>query len=271
MWVQGPRFQAPPSTLILLLQVFVLALSAVPAMAAATKPTIVIFRSVLARAGYESHHVALPSVGGTELPLTGLAEDVAAVRDVVAPLADRGDDIVLLCHSSGGVVGSNAIEGYDIAARSAEGKVGGVIRIVYLSAFVLPKGQSPLNIMGGDLLQWMEQQGDRVTGDPNLMPVVGFNDLPADKQAFWAQQVTWTSVALFAAPSQFQPWTNGIPGAYIFERLDNALPYELQQDMAEQLQIGPDPRTATIESGHCGFLSMPERLLGALKQVTKEN
>ncbi|KAL2193720.1 Alpha/beta hydrolase fold-1 [Corynascus similis CBS 632.67] len=270
--------------LTLLLQVFVLVLSAVPAMAAATKPTIVIapgawqlptawdeFRSVLARAGYESHHVALPSVGGTELPLTGLAEDVAAVRTVIAPLADRGDDIVLLCHSSGGVVGSNAIEGYDIAARKAEGKIGGVIRIVYLSAFMLPKGKSLLDMLGGVPLPWMVVEGDRVTGDPNMMPEVGFNDLPVDKQAYWAQQVTWTSAALFAAPSQFEPWTNGIPGAYIFETLDNALPYELQQNMAQQLQLGPDPRTATIESGHCGFLSMPERLLGALKQVTREN
>jgi hypothetical protein len=104
-----------------------------------------------------------------------------------------------------------------------------------------------------------------------MMPEVGFNDLPADQQAYWAQQVTWTSAALFAAPSQFEPWNNGIPGAYIFQTIDNALPYELQQGMAQQLQLGPDPRNATMESGHCGFLSMPERLLGALKQVIGSN
>ena len=43
------------------------------------------------------------------------------------------------------------------------------------------------------------------------------------------------------------------------------------QGMAQQLQLGPNPRTATMNSGHCGFLSMPERLLGALKQVTGGN
>jgi len=146
----------------------VLALSAVSVMAAATKPTVVIvpgawqlpnawdeFRAVLARAGHQTYHVTLPSIGGTELPLTGLPEDVAAVRSVLGGLADHGDDIILLCHSSGGVVGSNAVEGYDTVTRKAAGKKGGVSRIVYLSAFMLPKDQSLLAMLGGVPLPWM--------------------------------------------------------------------------------------------------------------------
>ncbi|KAK3295783.1 Alpha/beta hydrolase fold-1 [Chaetomium fimeti] len=265
-----------------LLVLAVLSVSAMAAATAATKPTIVIvpgawqlpnawdeFRSVLARAGHQAHHVALPSVGGTEEPLTGLPEDVAAVRHVVGGLADQGDEIVLLCHSSGGVVGSNAVEGYDVAARQAAGKVGGVVRIVYLSAFMLPKGKSLLEMLGGTPLPWMIVDGDRVTGDPAQMPEIGFNDMPAEEAAYWAKQTTWTSAALFSAASQFEPWSNGIPGAYIFQTIDKALPYNLQQDMARQL--GPDPRTATMETGHCGFLSKPDMMLAALKQVIGGN
>ncbi|KAH6632142.1 Alpha/Beta hydrolase protein [Chaetomium tenue] len=267
-----------------LLQVFILGILFASAMAAATKPTIVIvpgswqlpsawddFRSVLTQVGHESHHVPLPSVGGTQLPLTGLPEDVAAVQQVLTGLADQGKKIILLCHSSGGVVGSNAVEGFDVAARQAAGKVGGVTRIVYLSAFMLPKDQSLLGMLGGTPLPWMIVQGDRVIGDPSMMPEIGFNDLPPQQAAYWAQQTTWTSAALFAAPSQFEPWNNGIPGAYIFQTLDNALPYNLQQAMAQQLQAGPDPRLATIETGHCGFLSKTGALLGALKDVIGEN
>jgi len=114
-------------------------------------------------------------------------------------------------------------------------------------------------------------QGDRVTGDPTMMPEIGFNDLPEDEKTYWAQQTTWTSAALFAAPSQFEPWNNGIPCSYIYQTIDNALPLNLQEQMAQQLQLGPDPRTATIEAGHCGFLSMPDRLLAALKQVIGGN
>jgi alpha-beta hydrolase superfamily lysophospholipase len=151
-----------------LLHILVLAALFVSAMATATKPTIVIvpgawqlpnawdeFRAVLARANHQSYHVALPSVGGTQEPLTGLAEDVAAVQHVVGGLADHGDEIILLCHSSGGVVGSNAVQGYDRATRQADGKVGGVIRVVYLSAFMLPKDQSLLGMLGGEPLPWM--------------------------------------------------------------------------------------------------------------------
>ena len=100
------------------------------------------------------------------------------------------------------------------------------------------------------------------------MPEVGFNDLPADEKAYWATQVTWTAAALFADASHYEPWSNNIPCSYIFQTLDNALPLNLQQGMAQQLSLAPNPLTATIEAGHCGFLSVPERLLGALKQVS---
>jgi pimeloyl-ACP methyl ester carboxylesterase len=257
--------------------IFILAITAV-STAMAAQPSVVIvpgswqlsnvwaeFRAILGRAGHPSYHVSLPSVGGTVLPLTGLPEDVAAVRTRLDQLADQGDEIILLCHSSGGVVGANAVEGYDLATRKAAGKKGGVIRVVYLSAFMLPQDQSLLGMLGGVPLPWMLVDGDRVTGDPNMMPEIGFNDLPDDMKLYWSKQVTWTSAALFAAPSQFEPWNNGIPGSYIFQTIDNALPLHLQQAMAAQL--GPDQPNATINAGHCGFLSMPERLMAALKSV----
>jgi pimeloyl-ACP methyl ester carboxylesterase len=153
--------------MISLYNIFILAITAV-STAMAALPTVVIvpgswqlpsvwveFRAILARAGHPAHHVSLPSVGGTDLPLTGLPEDVAAVRAQLDQLADQGDEIILLCHSSGGVVGANAVEGYDIATRKANGKNGGVIRIVYLSAFMLPKDQSLLGMLGGVPLPWM--------------------------------------------------------------------------------------------------------------------
>ena len=86
-----------------------------------------------------------------------------------------------------------------------------------------------------------------------------------EDQARWSKEATYTSLALFTAQSQYEPWSNGIPGAYIFCTLDNALPYPLQQQMASQL--GTDFPNATLESSHVPFLSMPERLFGALTKV----
>jgi len=133
-----------------------------------TKPTIVfshgawqtaagydVFAQKLNALGYATEVPALPSVGGTEKPLPGLPEDIAAVREALARHADQGRDIILLCHSYGGVVGSNAVEGLDFASRKAQGKNGGVILTIYLSAFMVPKGKSLLDMLGGKPLPWM--------------------------------------------------------------------------------------------------------------------
>lgn len=146
-----------------------LILTLLTAIAMAKKPVLVIvpgswqlptvwdgFRTLVRDvAGVESHHVALPTVGSDATPQPGLTDDVAAVRRVLEPLLDEGRKVVLLCHSSGGVVASNAVEGYDVAARRVAGKQGGVARVVYLAAFMLPQGQSLLDMLGGEPLPWM--------------------------------------------------------------------------------------------------------------------
>ena len=132
------------------------------------KPTIVIipgswqtpaawtpFQTVLTAAGFPAEYVKLPTVGGTTLPLASLADDVTAVRAVLAPLVAAGKDIVLLCHSSGGLVGSNAVEGFGVASRKAAGELGGVVLVVFLSAFMLPKGKSLLETLGGTPPPWL--------------------------------------------------------------------------------------------------------------------
>jgi len=65
---------------------------------------------------------------------------------------------VLLCHSYGGVVGSCAVEGLDLASRQKANKKGGVIMVIYLSAFMIPKGKSLLEMLGGQPLPWMDVQ-----------------------------------------------------------------------------------------------------------------
>ncbi|KAI5457672.1 alpha/beta-hydrolase [Mariannaea sp. PMI_226] len=230
------------------------------------KPTIVIvpgswqkpiawdgFQEKLNQAGYPTEYVPLKTVGGTELPLAGLAEDVAEVQAVLTKLSNEGKKVVLLCHSSGGVVGSNSVPGFDVTG------------IIYLSAFMIPKGKSLMDMLGGQPLPWMDIQGDRVSGNLEMLPQVAFNDLNAEDQAKWVQEMTHTSAALFATPSNYEPWANGVPCKYIFCSNDNALPHPIQQQMA--LQLGPEPRTATVEAGHCPFLSVPDKLLVAIQAV----
>lgn len=108
--------------------------------------------------GYTTIAPSLPSIGGTTTPLPGLAEDVQAIRTVLKNLVDEGKDVILLCHSYGGVVGSCAVEGLDTATRKKNVLPGGVSKVIYMSAFMLPKGKSLVEMLGGQPLPWMEIQ-----------------------------------------------------------------------------------------------------------------
>lgn len=110
-------------------------------------------RSELRSRGFPSECPSHPSAG-TEPPKT-LEDDVASLRSVITALADEGKDIVVVAHSYGGVVASSAVEGLVKSVRAQGGKLGGVVSIIYVAAFAIDKGQSLLELLGGNFLPWM--------------------------------------------------------------------------------------------------------------------
>ncbi|KAI3397929.1 hypothetical protein diail_10098 [Diaporthe ilicicola] len=223
------------------------------------------FADLLRSKGFDAEIVDMPSVGGTELPLTGLAEDIAAVRAVIQPLVESGRELVLLTHSAGGISGGGAVKGLDIVSRKDAGLPGGVVRLIYMAAFMVPKGSSLLEMLGGSPAPWMVVDNDRVTVDPASILNVGLGDLPVKEQEKWSKEMSHTSAALFASTSEYEPWKDGIPCAYIYAEDDGALPYSLQQQMAAQLD--PEAPKILIKSNHCPFLSVPAELLAAVEKI----
>ena len=65
---------------------------------------------------------------------------------------EKGKDVIVVCHSYGGVLASEAIhQSLSRKVRAAEGKEGGVVHIVYLCAFIIPEGESLASALGGSL------------------------------------------------------------------------------------------------------------------------
>ena len=120
-------------------------------------------RDALQARGWETEAVAFPTVGA-EPPTKGVPDDAAAVRKVLETLAEQGKQIVLVVHSYGGVVGAQAVRGLGYKQRQKEGKTGGIITYLYLSAFVVPTGQSLLKMLGGNWLPWMRVEVNSATG-----------------------------------------------------------------------------------------------------------
>lgn len=84
---------------------------------------------------------------------TTLQEDAAFIRGVLSKLIDEeGKDVILLMHSYGGMVGTEAVtEEMSRNLREKNGSQGGVVKLLYLCAFMLHKGESLATPLGGDL------------------------------------------------------------------------------------------------------------------------
>lgn len=66
-----------------------------------------------------------------------MKDDVAGIRIHIETILDRGEDILLVLHSAGGFLGSEALQGLDKRTR---GEQPGVVSIVFLAAAVFPEG-----------------------------------------------------------------------------------------------------------------------------------
>ncbi|KAI1458759.1 alpha/beta-hydrolase [Annulohypoxylon moriforme] len=99
----------------------------------------------LQSAGYEVYVPHLTSMNGTRPPDGDLVTDTALVRSCVVNLVEAGQIVIILLHSYGGQVGTNALHGLSYQARMSQGLSGGVSHLIYMCAFILPEGWSTLN------------------------------------------------------------------------------------------------------------------------------
>ena len=69
-----------------------------------------------------------------------MKDDITAIRFAVNDLVDKGQHVVLILHSAGGFLGSNAIERLGFKTRQEKQLSGGVSKIVSLAGAILPEG-----------------------------------------------------------------------------------------------------------------------------------
>lgn len=119
------------------------------------------FRSVitlLSEQGYSAVCPHLPTCNNDDPPTKTLEDDVALIRNAASSLADEGHEIVVLMHSYGGVVGTDALYGLGTKTRAKKGLSGGVRRLIYMCAFIPRMGQSLAGIFGGGLPPWIQEK-----------------------------------------------------------------------------------------------------------------
>jgi len=97
-------------------------------------------RTALSTHGYSTAAIALPSLN----PRTNIYdffEDVKVIKDAVTNLVDEGKDVILVCHSYSGLPGPEALRGLGKSERQKNGEKGGVARLIFVMAIMLPEGK----------------------------------------------------------------------------------------------------------------------------------
>ena len=97
---------------------------------------------VLESHSFPTQLVTLISTGSKE-PLTSNEPDIAAIRKSVEDLTSAGKEVIVVIHSYAGVPGCEAVKGLGKQERSGVGKSGGVVKLVYVTAWMLQEGESP--------------------------------------------------------------------------------------------------------------------------------
>lgn len=196
----------------------------------------------LAAAGVRSRAVELPSCRDQPLgtgPLGDLYDDVAAVRSA---LAEDDEPAVLLGHSYGGIVITEAGHG-----------VPNVRHLGYLTSMLPDVGESQASLVGGDPAPWLDPGADGTIGVlADSVRELFVNDCDQETADQAVDRLTRQSMVAFGQPVRAAAWRE-TPSTYFVCAGDLAIPATAQRKRA--VRAG---RVVEVAAGHHPFLSRPD-------------
>jgi pimeloyl-ACP methyl ester carboxylesterase len=209
----------------------------------------------------EGHRVItpeLPGHGDDDAPVAEMTLENYA-RRVQDGIESAGEPVVLVGHSMGGMVVSQA----------AEYAAPGIARVVYVTAFLPADGQALVDLAGSfdgaDNVQPSlivdEANGTCTLAEDALVPL--FYAECNEEDAAWAcSMLRPEALAAFTTPVRLTDERYGsLPRTYIECVRDGAITIELQRHMHRQRPCDP---VFTIDTDHSPFLSRKHELAGHL-------
>jgi alpha-beta hydrolase superfamily lysophospholipase len=95
---------------------------------------------VLRSAGFKVHAASLTSTGTSSPGNPSMTDDINSLSKQLTTLVEAGDEVVVLAHSMGGVLASEAIQG--LSANSRKEKPGKVTGLIFFAAGLAPEGHT---------------------------------------------------------------------------------------------------------------------------------
>ncbi|CAG8960804.1 hypothetical protein HYFRA_00002341 [Hymenoscyphus fraxineus] len=228
--------------------------------------------TLLQNDGYEAIAVSLPSVGCK--PVTyDFSEDVEAIRSTITKLADDGKDVIPVLHSYGGMCGGQALEGLSKKERATKGMKGGVVRVVYVMAMMLPEGAQPAprDTATENMHPFMKADLEKgiVTVAPTDAISVFYNDLPKEQAEKLASELEPQSIGVFWSKVTYAPWRK-IPTTFVLCENDQSFTMPYAEYLLSTAKATDDHKIDTLErcdAGHFVMISRLEWLAGVLMRA----
>ena len=198
-------------------------------------------RRYLDLARIASATVALPSVGEDTGKLGGLADDVAAVSDVLDELSGP---FVLVGHSYSGLPVT------EVAAARED-----VTHVVYVCAFAIPAGTSMLDALGGQPPEWWIFAEDGESIMPDNPGALIFSECPPAVANGAIARLRPHSARAVREPLRAAGYGEK-PATYVISERDAILP----ADMAKAIAALAQAATVSLDADHHPMLSRPAEL-----------
>lgn len=212
----------------------------------------------------KGHRVLTPDLPGHGSDCTPVAEITLEryVEFVLAVLDAATEPVVLVGHSSGGVV----------ITQAAERRPERIARLVYLCAYLPADGQSLFQLGQSDAEGLIlpnlvvSEDGATATVRPEVVREALFADCTEEDHERFAARVAPQPLAIATTPVQVTPERFGrVPRAYIACLRDRALSPELQRRMYTAVPCDP---VVTMDTGHMPQYAAPETLAAHLSALT---
>ncbi|KAL4941249.1 hypothetical protein BDV06DRAFT_229806 [Aspergillus oleicola] len=223
--------------------------------------------SALSSLGHEVFVPTLLTMNGACPPTSDLYTDTDHIHSYVESLADTGHKIVVLMHSYGGQVGTNALDKLDVQSRKAQNLPGGVVRLIYLCAMAFEEGGSMYKITAAvgraqNLLAAMDINEDgtamyRNAGERMLGPYSGLSK--DEVEAYTNSLGVWNVKGMYGELMRCA-WRE-IPVSYVKVLQDLVMPTPYQTRMIEVMRAaGREVEVFELDTGHSPQTTMTQEV-----------
>ncbi|KAI0107712.1 alpha/beta-hydrolase [Nemania sp. FL0031] len=231
--------------------------------------------SALESLGFEVHVPRLPSIDNVRPPKGDLSDDTKTIRSFAEKLLNDGKIVIALLHSYGGQVGSNALYGLGLKARSAQGHPGGISHLIYLAGYVLLEGTS----MIGKIREFGHESFIPINFDiaednsciHRFPKAVVVNPQPGEVDNKELDDYIGTferwNIQCIHQGAEHGAWRE-IPVSYVYTTHDMVVAAPYQKHFVETMEKeGCEVQTFELATGHCPNLTAINGVVDVVKKV----